>query len=251
MVKAHRMALCPNDRQACPMAEHAGWAQVASNWSLDHFPEAWFTGEGEKNEWFSNVDTIYLVANAVSPRRTEVYYWPITNREVADWARLNEPVEGVLEIRRRGRPVASIEATDYVVQYPEGRDTSEAVVYLGKDAHRQWSHFEASRREFRDRVSACYNDLVTYLQDRDNRLEAGTLEREPEPFLYSCTDVNRGFPLELPVGNYIIQVRTIEGEIQPGSRPRLKVFGPLSEGVAMWNIPHDRYKFPEKSDDED
>ena len=74
--------------------------------------------------------TIYLVANPVSPRRTDVYYWPITNREVANWARLNEPVEGVLEIRRRGRLVASIEATDYVDQYPEGRDLSEAVVYL-------------------------------------------------------------------------------------------------------------------------
>ena len=61
----------------------------------------------------------------------------------------------------------------------EGRDLSEAVLYLDKDAHQQWSHFEASRREFRDRVSAYYNDLVTYLQNLDNRLEAGTLEREP------------------------------------------------------------------------
>lgn len=46
-------------------------------------------------------------------------------------------MKGVLEIRRRGRLVASIEATGYVVQYPEGRDLSEAVAYLGKDAHRQ------------------------------------------------------------------------------------------------------------------
>ncbi len=132
MVKAHQMALCPNDWQASLMAEHAGWSRVASNWSLGRFAEAWFTGEGRKNEWFSNVGTIYLVANPVSPRRTEVYYWPITNREVANWARLNEPVEGVLEIRRRGRLVASIEATDYVDQYPEGRDLSDAVVYLAR-----------------------------------------------------------------------------------------------------------------------
>ncbi len=100
-------------------------------------------------------------------------------------------------------------------------------------------------------MSAYYNDLVIYLQDLDNRIEAGNLAREPEPFLYSCTEVNLGFPVELPVGNYIIQVRTTDGEVQPGSRPRLKVFGPLSEGVAMWTVPHDRYTFPEKSDDED
>lgn len=43
------MALCPNGRQASPMAEHAGWAQLASNWSLDRCAEAWFAGEGEKN----------------------------------------------------------------------------------------------------------------------------------------------------------------------------------------------------------
>lgn len=221
---------------------------------------AYIGGRYEGDFYPRSVDTIYLAADAVSvvsPRQTEVYYWPITNREVADWARLNEPVEGVLEIRRRGRLVAGIEATDYVVQYPEGQDRSEAVVYLGEDAHRQWDHFEASRREFRERVSAYYNDLVTYRQDLDDRIEAGTLEgepdpppMEPEPFLYSSTEVNRGFPVALPAGNYTIQVRTADGELQPESRRRLKVFEPLSKGVAMWTIPHDRYTFPEKSDDE-
>ncbi len=221
---------------------------------------AYIGGRYEGDFYPRSVDTIYLVADAisvVSPRYTEVYYWPITNREVADWARLNEPVEGVLEIRRRGRLVAGLEATDYVVQYPEGQDLSPAAVYLGEEAHRQWNHFDESRREFRDRVSAYYNDLVTYRQDLDDRIEAGTLEeepdpppREPEPFLYSSTEVNRGFPVELPAGSYTVQVRTADGEVQPGSRRRLKVFEPLSAGVAMWAIPHDRYTFPEKSDDE-
>lgn len=221
---------------------------------------AYIGGRYEGDFYPRSVDTIYLVANAlsvVSPRHTEVYYWPITNREVADWARLNEPVEGVLEIRRRGRLVAGIEATDYVVQYPEGQELSPAVVYLGEEAHRQWNHFAESRREFRDRVSAYYNDLVTYRRDLDDRIEAGTLEeepdpppREPEPFLYSSTEVNRGFPVELPAGSYTIQVRAADGKVQPESRRRLKVFAPLSTGVAMWAIPHDRYTFPEKSDDE-
>ena len=56
LVKAHRIALCPNDRQASLLAEHAGWARVASNWSIDRFAEAWFTGEGEDNEWLSDMD---------------------------------------------------------------------------------------------------------------------------------------------------------------------------------------------------
>ena len=105
---------------------------------------AYIGGRYEGDFYPRSVDTIYLVADAVSvvsPRHTEVYYWPITNREVADWARLNEPVEGVLEIRRRGRLVVGLEATDYVVQYPEGQDLSAAVVYLGEEAHWQWGPF--------------------------------------------------------------------------------------------------------------
>ncbi|MXZ25990.1 MAG: transposase [Caldilineaceae bacterium SB0665_bin_21] len=56
LVKGHRIALCPNDRQASLMAEHAGWARVASNWAIDRFAEAWFTGEGEDNEWLSDME---------------------------------------------------------------------------------------------------------------------------------------------------------------------------------------------------
>ncbi|MXZ25881.1 MAG: helix-turn-helix domain-containing protein [Caldilineaceae bacterium SB0665_bin_21] len=56
LIKGHRIALCPNDRQASLMAEHAGWARVASNWAIDRFAEAWFTGEGNDNEWLSDMD---------------------------------------------------------------------------------------------------------------------------------------------------------------------------------------------------
>ena len=70
-VKAHRMALIPNDRQASLMAEHAGWARVASNRAIDRFVEAWFTGEGEDHEWLSDRDLRKLF-NAV---KRDLFPW--------------------------------------------------------------------------------------------------------------------------------------------------------------------------------
>ena len=56
LAKSHRIALFPTDRQATLMMEHAGWARVAANWARDEFRRAWFTGEGEPNEWLSDMD---------------------------------------------------------------------------------------------------------------------------------------------------------------------------------------------------
>ena len=56
LAKSHRIALVPTDRQATLMLEHAGWARVAANWARDEFRRAWFTGEGEPNEWLSDMD---------------------------------------------------------------------------------------------------------------------------------------------------------------------------------------------------
>ena len=56
LAKSHRIALSPTDRQATLMMEHAGWARVAANWARDEFRRAWFTGEGEPNEWLSDRD---------------------------------------------------------------------------------------------------------------------------------------------------------------------------------------------------
>ncbi len=55
-VKAHRIALCPNDRQASLMAGHAGWARGASNRSRDRLAAAWFTDEGGDHEGLADMN---------------------------------------------------------------------------------------------------------------------------------------------------------------------------------------------------
>ncbi len=58
VVKAHRIALDPTDRQASLMLEHAGWARVAANWARGRFQLAWFGETDERNadEWSAHVE---------------------------------------------------------------------------------------------------------------------------------------------------------------------------------------------------
>ena len=46
----------PNDRQVGLLMQHCGWARTASNWAIDAFKAAWFAGEGQPNEWLTDVD---------------------------------------------------------------------------------------------------------------------------------------------------------------------------------------------------
>ena len=58
LVKSHRVALSPTDRQASLMLEHAGWARVAANWARGRFQLAWFGQTDERNAdaWYAHVD---------------------------------------------------------------------------------------------------------------------------------------------------------------------------------------------------
>ncbi len=58
-----------------------------------------------------SVGTIYLLAdqqNVLSPRRTLVYFWPLTNAYKADWSSMNQIVTGTLEILDGDEVVATI-----------------------------------------------------------------------------------------------------------------------------------------------
>src|SRR5262249_25772740 len=62
---------------------------------------------------------IYLLADqtsVISPRITEIYFWPITNEYQADWTIVNEPVPGKLEILRGGQLFTTIDPTKYSIQ---------------------------------------------------------------------------------------------------------------------------------------
>ncbi|MYD89669.1 MAG: IS200/IS605 family element transposase accessory protein TnpB [Caldilineaceae bacterium SB0662_bin_9] len=106
LAKSHRIALFPTDRQATLMMEHAGWARVAANWARDEFRRAWFTGEGEPNEWLSDMD-LRKRFNAV---KREAFPW---SRKLSQYVAKNAIIHMGLglaswgeycQARKQGRP---------------------------------------------------------------------------------------------------------------------------------------------------
>ena len=46
-----------------------------------------------------------------------IYYWPLTNRYLADWESKNQLVSGTLEILDGNKLISTIELDKYLVQY--------------------------------------------------------------------------------------------------------------------------------------
>ncbi len=226
---------------------------------LVYLVNAQLGGAYESSYYTQDQRTIYLVADVpsvISLRRTLVYYWPITNQQKADLDALDEQIEGTLEIRQAGRTFGQAELTEYVIQYAEGKGESTGQLYLGSQALTQWEHFDTARTEYRGSVLKFFEDTLQYRQALDAAIAADELEEEPpppplepEPFYFASTVVNKGHAIALPAGTYRIAVRGRDGETVPGSGKRLLVFGSAREGVSYSVIPHDRYTFPETSQD--
>lgn len=77
-----------------------------------------FNGLGYASAFYPPaVKTIYLLAgqqNILSPRRTMVYFWPLTNTYKADWTSMNQTVAGSLEILDDDKVIATVPQESYV-----------------------------------------------------------------------------------------------------------------------------------------
>jgi hypothetical protein len=207
-----------------------------------------------------SVDTIYLLAdkvNIISPRKTIIYYWAVTNEYKADFDSMNEDIPGSLEIRLNGQLVLTVEPTDYVIQYPEGITRGEAEVYLGGAAQRKYNEWEEALKIYRMAVSEYYADSRDWQTELSERVQSGEITSEddvlvsqpvrPAEFLYSSTKVFKGVPLILPPGTYDIQLRNDDGKIVADSVKKLVVFRSDRVGVGYTVIPEDKWTTPEQT----
>ena len=207
-----------------------------------------------------SVDTIYLLAdtiNIISPRKTLIYYWAVTNEYKADFDSMNEDIPGTLEIKLKGELVLTVEPTDYVIQYPEGITRGAAEVYLGGAAQRKYGEWEEALRMYRLDVSEYYEASRNWRTDLTERVQSGKVTSEddvlvsqpmrPADFLYSSTKVFRGVPLNLPPGEYDIQMRNDAGKIVADSVKKLVVFQSDRVGVGYTVIPEDKWTTPEQT----
>jgi len=204
---------------------------------------------------------IYLLAgqtSIVSPRTTEIYFWPITNEYQVDWNLVNETVPGKLEILRRDQLLTSIDSTKYSIQYaPQGIDT-DARLYLGAEAEQAQAQFRAKQDAYQRALTA-YDEAqrkwLAAVDDANAKHAAGqevTIPPEPKqpaPIDVFSNGLNDGFPVILEPGTYQMQLRSPDGTIVPESRRDLVVFTPRRTAVGYTVVPETRWTTPERVDD--
>ncbi len=205
------------------------------------------------------VDEIFLLADQtsiLSPRRTLVYYWPITNEYRASWSLMNEQVEGVLEVLQGGEVIASNEQMPYTIHFGAGDSNKIPQLYIGDEAIAADQQFEAEQLAYRQ-ATLDYEDarqewlaLAREAQARgDDPSTIPAPPSRPTPISVFSTGLNSGFPINLPEGDYQVRTRTVDGEIIPESVRDLTVFAPRRMAVGYELVPESRWTFKEDLSD--
>lgn len=210
-----------------------------------------------------SVSTIYLLADTtsiLSPRLTEIYFWPITNEYQASWETLNQPVEGTIEVLQGGSVIRETEATSYTIHYQPGTTESSAQLYVGDEADQAQAEFSGRQRAYQQALSQYYKDQQAWLaaaDDANKRKQAGEANVvvppapvPPEQIGVISNGVNQGVPIKLPAGSYQIRVRDRAGAIVPGSVRAVFVFGPRRSSVGYMVLPETRWTTPDQVDDQ-
>jgi hypothetical protein len=202
---------------------------------------------------------IYLLAgetSVISPRMTEIYFWPITNEYRANWNMQNDPVPGTLEIAQGNTTVAQLESTDYTIQFTQKDGTTAAKMYLGQDARDADARFKQRQEEFQQASHDYYAaeqawldavDAVNKQQQSGQQVDLPPEPVQPEPIGIYSNGLNQGMPIDLEPGQYHLRLRDGSGATVPGSDRELIVFAPRRTGVGYTVVPETRWTTPSES----
>ena len=206
-----------------------------------------------------SADAIFLLADGtsvISPRYTEIYFWPITNEYRADWSALNEPVPGVLEVVKDGRVVAELTPTDYTIHFKQEGTTTTGELFLGQAAVAAEADFRSRQAAFQKASSEYQQAEQAWLDamaDVNSRQKAGEIVEvppepvQPEPIGIFSNGLNSGFPIDLETGQYGIRLRGSDGTIVPKSERTVNIFAPRRTGVGYTIVPETRWTTPLES----
>jgi hypothetical protein len=204
---------------------------------------------------------IYLLAgqtSIVSPRITEIYFWPITNEYQADWSLLNETVPGKLEILRFGQLLSTVDSAKYTIQYTPRGISADARLFLGAEAEQAQAQFIARQAAYQQAMQAyqAAQSQWMLLVDEANKKQAAGEKvtvppppAQPAPIDVFSNGLNDGFPVALEPGSYQIQLRSADGTIVAGSQRDLVAFAPRRVAVGYNVLPETRWTTPEQVND--
>jgi hypothetical protein len=200
---------------------------------------------------------IYIQAdsmNAFVVRETLLYYWSLTSEFKADWASRNIPLEGTLCVQDRYGKTLRIEARRYVIQYDVKDIPGTIGIYWEGEADAKYGGFIRAQRAYSEAVYQYNNAMRLYEQELNAYLQNPPEDPEafpshplpPADFTLMSTDINIGFPVNLPLGRYTLYFEDPRGKIVEETKKRLRVFEPLEEigGFRVfeeerWTVPAD------------
>lgn len=206
-----------------------------------------------------SAETIYLLAgqpSMVSPRYTEVAFWPITNEYQPDWTMLNEPVPGTLEIVQNGAVIAEAAPTEYTIHFEQSEGVTTAELFLGDEAVAADERFRARQEAFQEASTAYFaaeREWQAAVEEANARRQAGEpveippAPQRPDPIGIHSNGLNQGMPIDLPPGSYAIRLRAADGTITPGSERAVQVFAARRVGVGYTVVPQTRWTTPDES----
>ncbi|HOV64147.1 MAG TPA: hypothetical protein PLG43_09730 [Spirochaetia bacterium] len=218
-------------------------------------------------------DTIYVHANGdafLSVKKNFVYYWPITQEWKIDDSVLDITFEGTVEIRGNGIE-QRLKPVDYTYFNLRGEYESNWKAVEGEEAHAEWDRYLALVKDYIDAVQT-YNKEKAAYETRINELfleisalkQAGKDQtkklaelnactpppepKEPEYYLVPPVQIQRGYHVNLPEGEYTIRFLTQDGKVMSGSRKKLVVFDKRRTATIGFDvIPEDRWTMPSES----
>ena len=232
-----------------------------------------FDGRGYDHPTFctQNSDTIYLLANMenfIEPRKSLVYFWPLSGSWQLDTDSLYEIFDGYLQVK--GDPIGTktYSLTTYTWSRQENVYETRWKVFLDKDAETAYGQFTALRADYEKKLTTYQKELPVYEQyvkalddEIGKQQEAGRdvsrllVQKEdlkapvrPTPPDYYVYPLRKAFVLNLPAGKYTVQFTSPEGLIMEKSGKNLVIFNKRREnGIGYEIVPGDKWTKPEKS----
>jgi hypothetical protein len=202
----------------------------------------------------SEVPNIYLRADSTAillPRYTLVYYWPIDRQFKPDWASLNEPASGTLEVVKDGRVISQIPPSSYLVVPRADGGWIRAQLLLNDQARHAYRDYVKRRDQYLAMVSDYDSRLEVYFNQKALHPNDATLQSPmpPPQFTEAMSPPQEGHPVRIAAGTYDIRLRGPNGQVVPNSTRHVVAVAPRRESIGYDVIPESKWTAPESSDD--
>ncbi|WP_422479087.1 hypothetical protein [Pleomorphochaeta sp. DL1XJH-081] len=218
--------------------------------------------------------TIFIhadVDNFASLKKNFIYFWPITDQWLVDDSILDITYKGTLEITDKNGNIIPIETVNYTFYNMRGTYDNNWHIKTGTEAEEEWNDYIELVLAYQEAVSN-YNRAYTAYQQRTSELFNQILQikaegkpyehllqemenikqpSEPEPpkkYTVPPIRLQKGYPINLPEGEYTIQLKTPSGNILEGSEKKLiSIKGRRTNSIGYEIFPAVRWTQPTNS----